>query len=132
MSKDKFTAWLRLWRLGLVCDPNIVATIMDVSRAETWFYDLLSEKAEELSEIGLIRGTKGLDDPIPMDNIYWLGPDEVIDQFEEYVDLQLAELKARNSHRNFVEGEAYMGFRYWSVSGGERSLAEWRAHWLGN
>jgi hypothetical protein len=129
MNQQKFNTWLKLWRLGLAPDPDIVSTILDVDRAETEFYERISAKAEELRPIGLIRGTKGLDDPLPMSNQYWIGPEEATEHFTEFVNLQVEELKKRNGHRNFVANEAYMGFRYWAVSGGERPLAEWRAYW---
>lgn len=135
MTKDKFKSWLRLWQLGVVEDPDIVATIVDVPRAEDWFYQRLFEKARELEPKGLIQGKTSLleaiGDPISMNDLYWIGPDEVSAEFTEYVNQQLHELRARNGHRNFVEGEAYHGFRYWAVSGGGRSLQEWKTYWLG-
>jgi hypothetical protein len=129
MNRTKFNTWLKLWRLGLAPDPEIVSTILDVSSEETEFYEAISKKAEELQPIGLIRGAKGLDDPIPMSNQYWIGPEEATDLFTSFVNSKLTDLKKKHSHRNFVDNEAYMGFRYWSVSGGERPLAEWRSYW---
>jgi hypothetical protein len=129
MNQQKFNTWLKLWRLGLAPDPEIVSTILDVSTDETEFYERVSKKAEELAPFGLISGTKGLDDPLPMSNQYWIGPDEVTGEFTAFVNLEITKLKRKYPDRFLKENVAYMGFRYWAVSGGERPLDEWRNHW---
>jgi hypothetical protein len=130
MNQQKFNTWLKLWRLGLAPEPEIVSTILDVSQDETEFYEIVSKKAEELEPFGLIRGTKGLDDPLSMSNQYWIGPDEVTGEFTAFVNLEITKLKRKYPDRFLKENVAYMGFRYWAVAGGERPLAEWRAHWI--
>ena len=129
MNQQKFNTWLKLWRLGLAPDPEIVSTILDVSQDETKFYERISKKAEELAPLGLIRGTKGLDDPLPMSNQYWIGPDEVTGEFTAFINLEIVKLKRKYPYRFLKDNVAYMGFRYWAVAGGERPLAEWRAYW---
>ena len=131
MNLQKFNTWLKLWRLGLAPDPDIVATIVDVSREEKWFYKRLKDLAEELQPMGLIQGKKSLEAPLHLTDRYWLGPEDVSAQFTEQLNELLNELKTRNRHRNFFKGEAYQGFRYWSVSGGGQALEDWRLYWSG-
>ena len=127
--RSNWDNWLKLWRIGLAPNPDILALLVDVSSDKTDFYATLEKKARELERWGLIEGRRRNQDSAVSDHTrYWLGPSDAVVEFEEAVKLEIENLKQLQSGRNYAElkdSKGYFGFRYWIVSDGQLALKEW-------
>jgi hypothetical protein len=126
MTKEKFNTWLKLWRIGLAPDPEILALIVDVPARNSEFYSTILPKAESLCDLGLAMSDRRKHDGITLEQTRcWIGPAEVVREFEETVKIEIDRLK----HDLSNEAAQYMGLRYWIIEEGTLASKEWRERW---
>lgn len=129
MTKEKFNTWLKLWRIGLAPDPEVIALIIDVPNKHTDFYDRVMGQFERLSEIGLTLSSRRNRDSNIMDYTRcWIGPSEVVREFEALVKLEIDRVKNQNDCHSDTATQ-YMGLRYWIIEDGTLAAKEWREKW---
>ena len=129
MTKEKFNTWLKLWRIGLAPDPEVLALIIDVPNRHVDFYDRITSQFERLSEMGLTLSSRRNQDSNIMDYTRcWIGPSDVVREFEALVKLEIDRVKKQGDALS-NEAAQYMGLRYWIIEDGTLAAKEWRETW---